>query len=353
MRMKQQKRVTKVTAILLALVVIFTLLPSNIVKAANTYTLKCNAGSKKQIIYAKDTMTLYLNVTLLKNGKEVDLKKEKSKVKWTSSNKSVVKIVNTVSESEHDYNLDKDVQRIYAEVSGLKKGKATITASYKDATYKFEITVRGGTIVPGSSDLKDAYVPEGGSIFLLLKGEGWDNLSTKDITFSSSNQSIAKVKESEWGGHTLMGLKEGKTQISVKSKLGILKINVTVLPRYDLELKNFQNVKKNGKIIGYSFDAVNKGSKAVTIIQGVMGDEYGYDRGNVKGGSVNIKKDQTKKVTVIIDGWGEYDFDVAKNGKMRSGYQAGIAVKYEGKVLGAWYSKDGKCVDGEFFMRKW
>ena len=74
---------------------------------ADTYALKCDAGSKNRIIYAKDARALYFNVILLKNGKEVDLKREKAKVKWTSSNKSVVKVVNAVSKTEHDYYFDK------------------------------------------------------------------------------------------------------------------------------------------------------------------------------------------------------------------------------------------------------
>lgn len=65
-------------------------------------------------------------------------------------------------------------------------------------------------------------------------------------------------------------------------------------------MKDVESIKKNGEIVAFSCNIVNKGKKPVTILE--VGDWFFYDApaiGKIKGGSVVIKPGKSKTITVM------------------------------------------------------
>jgi hypothetical protein len=267
---------------------------------------------------------------LQKDGKEVNLKKNKNiKVSWKSSNTKVVKINET--HTEYSEGGEKVYNYIYASVVPVGKGTATVTASYKGASCSYKVTVKGSTIVVGGGSSKTAYVPAGLKMSLYVRGGEWGELnSTDNITWTTENTSIAKITDGE-----IQGVKEGTTNIVAQSKLGTLKLKVVVLPKYDVQIKNLKDVKKNGKIVGYSFDVVNKGKKDIKVLNGCLVYTSAFEGwltiGEIKGGKVTVKAGHTKKITVSDS-----------NSAGVSDSTLGIEVKYEGHTFSISYDEKGK-----------
>lgn len=101
------KRAKKIIAILLALVLSISMIPTTSVSAA------------KKVKLNKTKATIYVGKTVI-----LKLKNNKKKIKWSSSNKKVA----TVTKK--------------GKVKGKKAGKATITAKVGSKKYKCKITVK-------------------------------------------------------------------------------------------------------------------------------------------------------------------------------------------------------------------
>lgn len=292
--MKQFKKLKKVWALMLALVMMLPVVPAETAWAADKYAVK-GYGEKSGVLFVSEDGA-FLNVDIYKNGKSISQnKKEAKKVKWKSSNSSVVKFY--------------FAEGCSAGVLPNKKGTATITATYRGKSCSFKITVKGATLVVGDSQGSKGYVPAGQTLEMRAWGEGWnDSEKTGTIRYSSSNSAVAKVVSDNYGDKVIKGLKEGTATITAKSKLGTLKCTVTVLPAMKLQVKNVKDVKKNGKVTGFSCEVVNKSAKAVTILDAAGSCYEGYSSaGKIKGGSQTIKAGQSKKITVNLGKDAEYE----------------------------------------------
>ena len=101
------KTTKKLLALIFAVVLSFSMIPTTNTNAAN----KVKLSKTKATIYVGKTVTL-------------KLKNNKKKVKWTTSNKKIA----TVSKK--------------GKVKGKKAGKVTITAKVRKKKYKCKITVK-------------------------------------------------------------------------------------------------------------------------------------------------------------------------------------------------------------------
>lgn len=93
--MKRIQRICILSTFMLVLTVLLTILPANTVSAADKFTLKCE-GDKQILLYAIDEYWSEYNVYIVfyKNGKKINSSDASDyEVKWKSSNKKVVKIV--------------------------------------------------------------------------------------------------------------------------------------------------------------------------------------------------------------------------------------------------------------------
>lgn len=98
----------------------------------------------------------------------LQLKNADGNIKWTSSDEKIA----TVEDGK---------------VTGVKEGKATITASYKSKKYKCEVTVKKYRL-----DSKKSTVTVGKAMQLTLKG----NTEGKKIEWSTSNKKVLNVTSS-------------------------------------------------------------------------------------------------------------------------------------------------------------
>ncbi len=293
--MKQFKKLKRVWALMLALVMMLSVLPAEASWAADKYELK-RVGAKEGVMFLADFEGLWLNVIVCKNGKDVS-NKVKSQVKWKSSDKSVAKVF--------DQNYGRAV------VWGVNPGTATITASYKDKSCSFKVTVKGPTFTVGGTGKSKGYVPAGHTLEMSVRGRDWDYpQKTGTIHYSSSNSTVAKVVSDVRGDKVIKGLKEGTATITAKSKLGTLKCTVTVLPALKLKVKKAKNLKKKGTNIGFSCEVVNKSEKPITIFESAVDMGYGSLCSSlickIKGRSVTIKPGESKEVIVL---YGEEDYN--------------------------------------------
>lgn len=291
--MKQFKKLKRVWALMLALVMMLSVLPAETAWAADKYELKRGC--------AKNTVTVvgegcYLCVSVYKNGKDVTSKA--GRVKWKISDESVVTFG--------------DIWGDGVQLQAKKKGTATVTATYKEQSCSFKVTVKDVMISYVSYDnnekYEDGYLMAGQSVEIYVRGEGWDDSGkTGSIRYSSSDKSVVKIVGNGYEGKKIKGLKEGTATITAKSKLGTAKCTVKVLPAMKLRVKNCRDVKKNGAVIGYSCNITNNGKKTVVFENGVKHEEEGgmpyYEP--IQGKTVSIKPGQTKTVTVFTrDGRG-------------------------------------------------
>lgn len=305
--MKQFKKMKKVWAFLLALVMVLSVIPADAAWAADTYAVKC-VGEKK--IVACKGSCFSLGVVIYKNGKDVT--SSAGKVKWKTSNAQIVKL--RYGSGVGDF-------------EAKKNGKVTITASYKGKSCSYEVRVRNAAICVGESNSINGYVPAGQTISVRTEG-----LGTGKITYGSSNSKVAKVVNGKYGTKVIKGLKEGTATITAKSKSGVVKCTVKVLPAMKLQIQNLKDVKQNGEIVGYSCDITNHGSKKVVIN---MGMSHAYEGGDMyfcklKEGSVTINPGQKKTITA-------YSYE-GLNGP-------GFLMTYEGHEFYAEYNESSKSFE--------
>lgn len=284
--MKQFKKMKKVWAFLLALVMVLSVIPADAAWAADKYAIK--RGCAKEGVLFTESSANDLFVKIYKNGKDISKnKKEENKVKWNTSDPTVVQL-----EWEGGCSTS---------VKGKKEGTATITATYRGKSVSFKITVKGATLTIDEAD-SEGYVPAGLNMVLHVRGGGWDEFDeSDDIHYSSSNSSVVKVLEDDDllpQVCVIRGVKEGTAVITAESKLGTVKCTVTVLPKMELQVNKVKDIKKNGKIVGTKIKIVNRSAKPVTVLEGAVDvDEIG----KVKGGSATIKAGQKKTVTVLLE----------------------------------------------------
>lgn len=267
---------------LVIVVMFFLLLPVGIAQAA-TYEMKADPQQNK-MLYVDEMMTV--RIRLFKNGEKVDNQEEWwLPIKWESSNKKVVEIVDTNGHFCSDLN---------ATVRGVKTGSATITAKYKGVTYSYKLTVKKNGIRPFDSYSRVAYVTEGYDIGMNIYG--WSKKEISNVKFSTKDPSIAKCIENESSEMVIKGVKQGKTTLIAKSGKKTLKLKVIVLPRMSLRVKNFEVIKKNGELVGFRYDATNKGTRPVEITKSYIGcgsEFFGY-RTTIEGGQCDYRKRSNK-----------------------------------------------------------
>ena len=135
-------------------------------------------------------------------------------VVWTSSDESVAKVVD-------------------GKVTAVKSGNATITAKCGGKTAECIVTV----IVPVSSvtlDKNELMLPVGDAATLVATVKP-DNATSKNVTWSSSNESVATVDNGN-----VMAVKEGETIISasvgnISASCNVLVINTNRVIKYTAE----------------------------------------------------------------------------------------------------------------------
>lgn len=141
----------------------------------------------------------------------VQVKNAGQKVKWSSSNKKVVKVKSTSGSKKEK-----------AKIEALKAGKATITATVGTKKLKVNVTVRSFTI-----SKKSATVNEGKAITLTAKNAG------KKISWSTSNKSVIKVVETSGSKNTkvsVLGVAPGTATLT--GKIGTVKVQTKITVKH-------------------------------------------------------------------------------------------------------------------------
>ncbi|MBR1444889.1 MAG: S-layer homology domain-containing protein, partial [Firmicutes bacterium] len=120
-------------------------------------------------------------------------------------------------------------------ITGEKKGSATVTATYKNLKYVFDVTVtsKSSSSSSSSSDKKatssstswTVYVPDGDSVNV----EDLLEYSASDYTWSSDDTSIAAVKTKG----SIKGVDEGNTKVYAKRNSTNYVFTVKVSNKYD------------------------------------------------------------------------------------------------------------------------
>ena len=131
------------------------------------------------------------------NTKTLKIQYNKSKVKWSSSSKSVAKV------------SSKGV------VTALKKGKATITAKVGKKKYSCKVTVKDASL-----SAKSLRLQMNGTQQLKVTG------TKGKVSWSSANKGVATVSSKG----VVKGVKPGTTEIRAKVASSTYKCKVTVLP---------------------------------------------------------------------------------------------------------------------------
>lgn len=154
----------------------------------------------KKVALSKKKVNLYENnkkVVLLKNVKT-------GKVKWTSSNKKVVKIT---------------AKKGQCTLNAKKAGKAVVKAKYNGKTYKCNVVVKEKPLVLSSTN-RTLYVGDTFDIVIKNAKEG--------VTYKTDNSSVASVQKISKGCFRVKALNAGKTNItfSYKGKKHICVVNV-------------------------------------------------------------------------------------------------------------------------------
>lgn len=234
-----------------------TVLSSIILFAMFAVPVSASAAAKPKLNKTKATVTRTKSIKLtLKNATA-------SKVKWSSSKKSIA----TVNKK--------------GKVTGKKAGKATITAKYKGKKYKCKVTVKGRVI----NKNKTFNVAKGGKITVKLTNSSGKTLTVKK--WKSSNSSIASITSKG----VVTGKKAGTVTITATDKYGdMYKCKVKVTDPA-VTLKNY--LQKNG----------TRGSDGNYYIE----DYYTAGSGNTKY-YANIEYNAQKKQ---FEFWTNNEFDVA------------------------------------------
>lgn len=157
--------------------------------------------------------TISKKTQTLKVGQQVTLqvKNANAKVKWSTSNKKVVKIGKTSGSNKSKVKIE-----------AQKTGTATVTAKIGSKNLKVKVTVKSYTI-----NKKMASVNEGNTVTLTAKNAG------KNISWSSNNEGVAKIVNTSgsFGNKvTVMGVSSGTATIT--GKIGSAKVQTKVTVKH-------------------------------------------------------------------------------------------------------------------------
>lgn len=140
------------------------------------------------------------------------LENNKDKVTWSTSNKSVVKIVSKSSKS--------------AGLKGVAPGTAKITAKIGKKKFVCNVTVKAKVSLTSK-----ATVTMGKTKKIVLKN------NTAKVAWSSSDKKVVKVQETSAGGATLKGIAPGTATVTAKIGSKQYTCSVTVVePEYDYKI---------------------------------------------------------------------------------------------------------------------
>lgn len=145
---------------------------------AATDTTKPRLSKTNISVYKGKTYTLKLKNT-----------KSNKKVKWLTSNKKVVSVKQSGSK---------------AVITGVKAGKATVTAKYGNKKYKCKVTVKNKPVALSNTSVS---LKKGTRYTLKLK-----NATASKVKWSSSNKSVATVSKNG----VVAAKKAGKATITAK-----------------------------------------------------------------------------------------------------------------------------------------
>ncbi|MBE6746819.1 MAG: hypothetical protein E7558_05145 [Ruminococcaceae bacterium] len=146
----------------------------------------------KKAKFAKEKITIRVGETFKQKLKDAKGKSiATTDVTWKSSNKNVVKVSD------------------YGKVTAIKKGNATITATYKGKSYKYKVVVKSTYI---NLDFNEMDLYEGASAY--LKAE-YKPTNVK-IKWNSNNENVAKVSSTG----KVTGIGEGTAKITASFTIG-------------------------------------------------------------------------------------------------------------------------------------
>lgn len=215
---------------------------------AGKATVTAKYGSKKYkctVTVKSKPVALSKTSVSLKKGTKYTLKLKNataSKVKWSSSNKSVA----TVSKN--------------GVVTAKKAGKATVAAKYGSKKYKCTVTVKDTIVYKASSSIIEVKAGEEASIDVTYTGSGY-------VYWKSSDTSIATCRWSDsWSGGktklTIKGEKEGEATLSLTNSENstVIKIKVIVRPAISFNCPSQATVKT------YGYGSINPGIVEVSNV---------------------------------------------------------------------------------------
>ena len=139
--------------------------------------------------------------------KTVSVKNASAAVKWSSSNRKVVKIKKTSGKNKATVQLE-----------AIKPGTATIKAKVNGKTLSVKVTVRRMT-----ASKKSVTVTEGKSASLSVKNAG------KKVTWSSSNKKVVKIQKASGKNSSKVTIQAvGSGSAKVTAKIGSYKVSINV-----------------------------------------------------------------------------------------------------------------------------
>ena len=226
------------------------------------YTLKdTNACIKAFSIYTGEASThnddvKVTGITLNKTNEEIEIGKTTTltasilpsnatnkNITWKSSDETIAKVQNGA-------------------VTGIKEGKATITAITEDGNYKAtcEITVKKITQIE-NTDVKVTGITlnktkeniEIGKTTTLTASILPSNATNKNITWKSSDETIAKVQNG-----IVTGIKEGKAIITAITEDGNYKATCEITVKKPIQIENV-DVKVTGIALNKSSEKIQVG----------------------------------------------------------------------------------------------
>lgn len=199
--------------------------------------IKVKAASEEMQVKKNDTLALTLNYSTytVKKGEKLKLKasisqptEKNSKITWHTSDKNIVSVTQD------------------GVITGVKKGKATITAKIDGTKVKAKCTVTVGTAVTGLTVKEKTQTVKEGNTFKLGATVTPSNASNKKLTYTSSDKTIATVSSSG----VVTAKKPGKAVITIKTTDGsakTAKVTVTVEETVT-DLVITKNSLKNNKL---------------------------------------------------------------------------------------------------------
>ena len=404
--MKDKKNIILVTGLILVIIIVVILLLLKGCQKEYTVTFDSNGGTQIESIKVKENETVgkpidpvkedyYFKGWYLDNELydfETKIKSDITlKAEWTKGELQISseKLNLTVEESKKlevtKIGIEEELQFISSDesiatvdeegnIKAIKEGTVTITVQTKDGKYKAtcEVTVSKGKVEVSSIEIGGATSVVVGNSIKLNATVSPSNATNKEITWKSSDKSIATVDKNG----NVKGLKEGTVTITATTKNGTTKsITITVKKKGNKQPSKtptptpsniaVTKVKISGKTTVYEKEKIkltatvspsNATNKEVTWKSSNKNIATVDKNGNVTGvkkGTVTITatakngKKATYKVTVkekeakyviyltgrVMEATGaitQYDFKVTKNGAKFTGY---LGFTYNGHLV--------------------